>query len=174
MTFTAEIHHSLSFPFQPCWKAMTHDGCVRKRVCEKSKRRCSCLRIRQTRENSQPKLSSHRCVLCLTWPNLLCLTWPNLQGVKLEEMARELLAVGGPIANATRADAVRLHDDKVGRIHNKYPQCHILCTSLPCTAAMLLSGSSCCSILLRHSTSSSVLLIVLISLEVSLNLLLVV
>lgn len=41
---------------------------------------------------------------------------PNLQGVKLEEMARELLAVGGPIANATRADAVRLHDDKVG--HN--------------------------------------------------------
>ncbi|MEW5300206.1 MAG: hypothetical protein WDW38_003045 [Sanguina aurantia] len=34
------------------------------------------------------------------------------KGVKLEDMARELLAVGGPIANATRADAVRLHDDK--------------------------------------------------------------
>lgn len=35
------------------------------------------------------------------------------RGVFLEDMVREILAASGPIAHATKADHVRLHDDKV-------------------------------------------------------------
>lgn len=71
------------------------------------------------------ELCDKRGALCapIMWLEYCCcmsdmfLCWHvTAQGVKLEDMARELLAVGGPIANATRADAVRLHDDKVCRI----------------------------------------------------------
>jgi hypothetical protein len=37
-----------------------------------------------------------------------------VQAVPLEEIARQILEKGTPIARATQAEAVRLHDDKVG------------------------------------------------------------
>lgn len=37
-----------------------------------------------------------------------------VQGKGFEDTVKEVLAVGGPIAHATKADNVRLHDDKVG------------------------------------------------------------
>lgn len=38
----------------------------------------------------------------------------HLQGVAFEEMIRQVLSTGGPVAHATRPETVRLHDDKVG------------------------------------------------------------
>jgi len=34
------------------------------------------------------------------------------KGVSFEDMVRQMLAAGGPVAHATKADAVRLHDDR--------------------------------------------------------------
>lgn len=46
-------------------------------------------------------------------PPLPCIS--PLQGMPLEDAARQVLAAGGPIAHATKADSVRLHDDKCAR-----------------------------------------------------------